>query len=160
ASGTIIGASKVARDITERKLQEATLRETNAALTRSNADLEQFAYSASHDLQEPLRMVTAYSEMLSRKFGAALGTTGDEYIRFVVEGVARMEQLLKDLRIYAQISIEQQEPADIEAEETLRRALENLETTIREGGATIVHGTLPVVRMHEFQLQQMFHNLI
>ena len=71
ASGTIVGASKVARNITERERQEQALREANAALTQSNADLQQFAYSASHDLQEPLRMVATYGEMLRRRFGRA-----------------------------------------------------------------------------------------
>src|SRR5262249_43355765 len=83
ASGTIIGASKVARDITEREIQAQALREANAALTRANADLQQFAYSASHDLQEPLRMVSTYSEMLNKKFGGTLGPRGEEYIRYV-----------------------------------------------------------------------------
>ena len=82
ADGRIVGASKVARDITEKVRQEEALQEANAALKRANADLQQFAYSASHDLQEPLRMVAIYSELLQKRFGGKLGPTGDEYIGY------------------------------------------------------------------------------
>jgi len=84
---------QVARDITERKQQEQALRAANAALSRSNADLQQFAYSASHDLQEPLRMVATYSEMLKRKFGGKLGPLGEEYIGYTVQVHCAWEQL-------------------------------------------------------------------
>src|SRR6185312_8322869 len=86
ASGRIVGASKIARDITARVRQEKALREANEALKRANADLEQFAYSAAHDLQEPLRMVATYSELLRKRFGGKLGPKADEYIGFTVEG--------------------------------------------------------------------------
>ena len=161
ASGRIIGASKVARDITLREQQEAALRETNAALLRSNSDLQQFAYSASHDLKEPLRMVAAYVEMLKRKFGGALGPSGDEYIRYTVEGTSRMEQLLADLVAYTHASTLGEEPKeDIDAQKILKAALGNIEAAIQESGALITHTELPRVRMHEFQLQQVFQNLI
>jgi PAS domain S-box-containing protein len=161
AWGKIIGASKVARDITEKELQEQVLRDTNAALTRSNADLQQFAYSASHDLQEPLRMVATYSEMLKKHFAGKLGARGDEYIGYTVQGALRMEQLLKDLRAYTQVSTTQQQPdLDINAEEVLEKALANLETAIADSDASVTHTDLPHIRMHEFQLQQLFQNLI
>ncbi len=161
ASGAVIGASKVARDITEFELQEEALKKANAALTRSNADLQQFAYSASHDLQEPLRMIAAYSEMLRRKFGGQLGPTGDEFIGYTIQGALRMEQLLRDLRAYTQASTMEQEPADdIDARAILDKALANLQAAIEGSGATITHSALPMVRMHEFQLQQLFQNLI
>jgi PAS domain S-box-containing protein len=161
SSGAVMGASKVARDITERERQEETLRIVNAALTRSNADLQQFAYSASHDLQEPLRMVATYSEMLQRKFGGTLGPSGDEYIRYTIEGALRMEQLLRDLRAYTQAStMEQELTEDIDAGKILDRALQNLETAIKDSSAFITRTALPWVRMHEFQLQQLFQNLI
>ena len=161
ASGVVIGASKVARDMTERQQQEEALRTVNAALTRSNADLQQFAYSASHDLQEPLRMVATYSEMLQRKFGGQLGPAGDEYIRYTIEGALRMEQLLHDLRAYTQASTMEQEPSeDIDAGRVLDKALLNLDTVIKDSGASITRSDLPFVRMHEFQVQQLFQNLI
>jgi PAS domain S-box-containing protein len=161
ASGEIIGASKVARDITERKRQEHALRDANAALTRSNEDLQQFAYSASHDLQEPLRMVSIYSELLQEKFGGKLGTKGDEYIGYTIQGAIRMEQLLADLRAYTKASMTGQEATeDIDAREILDKALVNLEAAINQSGASITTTDLPRLRMHEFQLEQIFQNLI
>ncbi len=161
AAGNVTGASKVARDVTERVRQEQALRDANAALSRANADLQQFAYSASHDLQEPLRMVAAYSELLQKKFGGKLGAAGDEYIRHTVQGAMRMETLLRDLRTYTQVSTAEYEPTeDIDAAEVLKHAVANLEVVIRESGASIESTDLPSVRMYEFQLQQLFQNLI
>jgi PAS domain S-box-containing protein len=161
AAGNVTGASKVARDVTERVQQEQALRDVNAALSRANADLQQFAYSASHDLQEPLRMVAAYSELLQRKFGGKLGPTGDQYIRHTVQGAMRMETLLRDLRTYTQVSSEEREPKeDVDAREVLKKALANLEVVIKESDASIESTDLPRVRMYEFQLQQVFQNLI
>jgi PAS domain S-box-containing protein len=161
ASGTIIGASKIARDITARVHAEETLRETNAALSRANADLEQFAYSASHDLQEPLRMIATYSELLRRKFGGQLGEAGEEYIRYTVEGARRMHQLLNDLLAYTHASMFSEEPgSDVDANEALKQAISNLHLAITSSGARITHTDLPLVRMHLFQLEQVFQNLI
>jgi PAS domain S-box-containing protein len=161
ASGTIVGASKVARDVTERRIQEQALRTANATLARANADLQQFAYSASHDLQEPLRMVSTYSDLLKERFGGKLGSSGDEYIGYTIQGALRMEQLLKDLRAYMQaISMGQEPSAEIDAGGVLDKALANLESAIAESGATISRTALPRVRIHAFQLQQLFQNLI
>lgn len=161
ASGRIIGASKIARDITEQVEHQRALERANALLARSNADLEHFAYSASHDLQEPLRTVSIYSEMLQRKFGGKLGESGDEYVRFILEGAARMEQLLKDLRTYVHSSKASDEGAqDLDSAEVLRRTLVNLKPAIDRNQASITHGPLPWVRIHEFQLEQLFQNLI
>jgi PAS domain S-box-containing protein len=161
ATGTIAGASKVARDITERGVQEHALREANMALTQSNADLQQFAYSASHDLQEPLRMVATYSEMLKRRFGGTLGQTGDEYIGYIIQGALRMEQLLKDLRAYAQASIGSQEPAETaDTDKILDNTLASLDGAIKECRACITRTPLPRVRVHDFQLEQLFQNLL
>ncbi len=161
ASGAVIGASKVARDVTEQERYQEALRAANDSLRRSNADLEQFAYSASHDLLEPLRMVSAYSEMLKRKFGGILGADGDEYIGYMVSGVARMEQILRDLRTYTQASIAGPHQAqDVDSNAALRRALTSLTTAIKDSGASITHADLPWVRMHEIQLDQLFQNLI
>ena len=161
SSGTIVGASKVARDITETERQAQALREANAALIRSNADLQQFAYSASHDLQEPLRMVSTYGELLQKKFSGTLGPKGDEYIGYMIQGALRMEQLLRDLRAYTQASMTGQEATeDIDAGEILDKALMNLGATINQSGASITRTDLPCVRMYEFQLEQVFQNLI
>ncbi|HEY2842511.1 MAG TPA: PAS domain S-box protein, partial [Bryobacteraceae bacterium] len=131
ADGRIVGASKVARDITERVRQEEAIQAGSAALQRANADLQQFAYSASHDLQEPLRMVAIYSELLQKTFGNQLGPRGEEYIGYTVRGALRMESLLKDLRTYMQVSTEGRHPTqDIDAGEILKKTLLNLEAAI------------------------------
>ena len=161
ASGAVVGASKVARDVTERVRQEQALHEANTALRRANADLEHFAYSASHDLQEPLRMVATYSELLQKRFGGQLGPTGDEYIGHTIRGALRMEALLRDLRTYAQVSAADYEPReDLEAGAVLTNALANLESSIAETGAQITSAPLPRIRIYEFQLEQLFQNLI
>ncbi len=161
ASGRVVGASKVARDITEKVRHEQALEAANAALQRANADLEQFAYSASHDLQEPLRMVAAYSQLLQQKFGGQLGPSGDEIIGHTVEGALRMERLLKDLRIYTQVSASEEEPPEkVDADQILKRTLASLEVAIADSGATVSSTELPRLCMHEFELEQLFQNLI
>ena len=161
ADGKVVGASKIARDITERVRHEEALRAANAALQRANADLQQFAYSASHDLQEPLRMVTIYGELLQEQFGHKLGPTGEEYLGYIVNGAMRIGSLLRDLRTYMQVSMTEEEPKEeVDAGAVLEKALANLEIAVNDSGASISHTALPRVRMHEFQLAQVFQNLI
>lgn len=106
-------------------------------------------------------MVSLYSELLQQRFGGKLGPKGDEYIRFTVQGAARMENLLRDLRIYTQASTaEYKDGEEADASEVLNRALGNLEVAVKESGASIVSAALPIVPMHEFQLEQIFQNLI
>ena len=160
-SGKVIGASKIARDITHQVETEAALREANELLRLANADLEHFAYSASHDLQEPLRSVSIYSEMLRKRLPDPLGAGANECIEYIVEGAARMQQLLKDLRNVAQATTNTQKPTqDVDANEALRRSLAILKPAIEESRAVITHGILPMVRVHDFQLEQLFQNLI
>lgn len=154
ASGRIVGASKVARDITAWKQQEAALRQ-------ANADLQQFAYSASHDLQEPLRTVTAYTQLLEMQVGGEIGDRGREFVRHIVEASTRMHNLLRDLRVYLQISTAGDEPAEeIDSREILEQALQNLAAAIKESGASIDVAALPRLRMPAFELEQVFQNLI
>ena len=161
SAGTIIGASKVARDITERERQEQLLREANLALTRSNEDLQQFAYSASHDLQEPLRVVSLYGELLQKTFGGKLGPKGDEYIGYTIQGALRMERLLSDLRAYTKASMPGKHATEeIDAGEILDKTLVNLRHVIDESEASITRTDLPGLRLHAFQLEQLFQNLI
>ena len=161
ADGRVVGASKVARDITELVRQEEALQAANAALERANSDLQQFADSASHDLQEPLRMVAAYSQLLQKRFGGQLGPIGDKYIGYMVEGAMRMESLLGALRMYTQLSMSEQQPSeDVDAGAVLDKTLANLEVVIHESGASITRTALPHIRMYEFQLEQLFQNLI
>lgn len=161
AEGRIYGASKIARDVTARVRQEKALLAAHESLKRANADLEQFAYSASHDLQEPLRMVATYSELLKKRYGGRLGEDADEYIGFTIEGATRMESLLRNLRIYTQVSTgEQASLGDIDANEILSKTLQGLEVAIRESAAVVTSDALPRVPMHEFQMAQLFQNLI
>jgi PAS domain S-box-containing protein len=161
ATGRVIGASKVARDVTERKRQEEALKAANATIMRSNADLQQFAYSASHDLQEPLRMVATYSELLKEEFGGKLGETGEAYLAHTLRGAARMERLLSDLRAYVHVSASGQEPTeDIDSGAAVDKALTNLEAAIRENEASLTRTSLPAVRIHKFELELLFQNLI
>jgi signal transduction histidine kinase len=144
-----------------RREAKAALREANDALTRANADLQQFAHSASHDLQEPLRIVATYSELLRREFGGQLGPNGDEYIGYMIDGALRMEQLLRDLRAYTMVSSAGHEPSDdVDADQVLEKALANLEVAIKESGACVTSTALPRVRIRDFQLEQLLQNLI
>jgi len=106
-------------------------------------------------------MVSIYTEMLRRKFAGQLGADGDEYINFAVQGALRMDQLLKDLRAYTQASIAGEEPeAELDSAAVLEKSLANVETAIRESAAVITHEGLPKIWLHEFQLEQLFQNLI
>jgi PAS domain S-box-containing protein len=154
SEGRVVGASMVARDVTARVRQELDLQ-------RANADLQHFAWSASHDLQEPLRMVSIYSELLRRKFTGQLGSTGDEYIGYTVLGAKRMENLLRNLRTYTHVSTLAAAPADeVDAEAIFTRTLESLAAPIQANEAKIECGALPKIRIYEFQLEQIFLNLI
>jgi hypothetical protein len=161
AKGGIVGASKVARDITLSESHAEALRAANVALTTANADLEQFVYSASHDLQEPLRMVATYSELVMRTFRDQLGPDGAEYLDYVLQGALRMEQLLKALRAYTLVSTTQKDPVNlVDSGAVLDRALANLRPAILESGAILTRTPLPKVKLHDFRLEQLFQNLI
>jgi PAS domain S-box-containing protein len=161
ASGGIVGASKIARDITMSEAQAEALRAANESLKTANADLEQFVYSASHDLQEPLRMVATYSELLMRTFRNQLGPDGAEYLDYVLQGALRMEQLLKDLRAYTLVSTTQKEPVDyVDSGAVLDRALANLRPAIVDSRAVVTRTPLPKVKLQDFRLEQLFQNLI
>jgi PAS domain S-box-containing protein len=154
AVGRIVGASKVARDITERIRQEA-------ALKQANADLEQFAHSASHDLQEPLRTVALYSQLLERDFGGNLGDAGKDVLRHIVGASRRMQDLLHNLRIYLQVSSTRDQPVEeTDAGEIMKKVLQSLEAAITTSGSVITFAGLPRVRMRAFQLEQVLQNLI
>jgi light-regulated signal transduction histidine kinase (bacteriophytochrome) len=161
-SGEIIAISKIARDVTDQERNEQALRAANEALSRSNADLEQFAYSASHDLQEPLRTIAAYTGMLKRKYGGQLGPEADEYMRFTIDSVRRMHQLLKDLLDFTRASTVNEEGEQrSNANVVLAEVRDNLKTIIEENEATISSGPLPVdLKIHHVHLQQLLQNLI
>ena len=144
----------VVRDVTERRRVEDELR-------RANSDLEQFAYSASHDLQEPIRNVAVYSEILEKRYGSVLDNRAREYLGFVTNGARRMDALVNDLLAYTQCG--QADDTTIvvsDASSALEGALEDLATTVANTGAKVSHGPLPTVEMPAVQLQQLFQNLV
>jgi PAS domain S-box-containing protein len=150
-----------ARLFTESKNAQENLRRSNAELRRVNEDLNQFAYSASHDLQEPLRMMAVFSQMLERKYQGQLDARAHKYINFMVEGAKRMELLLKDLLAYTQsIHFAPQEITLIDANPVFESALSNLDAAIRESGADVTCGPLPYLYVHEIHLLQLFQNVI
>jgi PAS domain S-box-containing protein len=153
ASGEIVGASSIARDITARKRAEDELR-------RSNAELEQFAYVASHDLQEPLRMVANYTELLGNRYKGRLDEKADKYIFYAVDGAKRMQRLVSDLLAYSRVGSQGKEPTRVDSGVVLRRVVQSLEGLIREAGATVAFGALPTVLADEVQLQQLLQNLV
>jgi two-component system, chemotaxis family, sensor kinase Cph1 len=147
-------------EITERKQAEAALQQAHEELKRSNAELEQFAYVASHDLQEPLRMVASYTQLVMRRYGDKLDKDAHEFMHYVVDGAARMKQLIEDLLAYSRVGTRQRDFKPIEVEAALKRALANLKAAIEESGAAVTRDPLPTVKGDEVQLPQLFQNLI
>ena len=148
------------RDITTRKKADALLLRKVAELKRSNEELAQFAYVASHDLQEPLRMVASYTQLLSRRYKGKLDAEADEFIGFTVEGVNRMQALIDDLLAFSRVGRGDRELTDVDAGFVARRALEALSARLAETGADVEIGELPTVRGDERELGQLFQNLI
>jgi signal transduction histidine kinase len=129
-------------------------------LERSNTDLEQFAYVASHDLQEPLRMVAGYTQLLAKRYQGKLDADADQYIRFIVDGAAHMQGLIKDLLAYSRLGSREEKVAVTDCEIVLQTALAALRAPIQESGAVVTHDPLPTVTADEFQLLQLLQNLI
>jgi light-regulated signal transduction histidine kinase (bacteriophytochrome) len=150
----------IKQDVTERKRAQAELAQQAQRLARSNAELEQFAYVASHDLQEPLRMVASYTQLLAKRYRGKLDSDADEFIAYAVDGATRMQALINDLLAFSRIgrSGRRREPTDCSG--VLGRVLTDLKVTIEESGAVVTHGTLPEVMGDAAQLQQVFQNLI
>jgi PAS domain S-box-containing protein len=146
----------------QQQMEGATqLKMANQALQRSNADLEQFAYAASHDLQEPLRMVSIYSQLLQEEYGDSLDIQAASYIQFAVNGATRMSNLLRALLTYSRVAnAAPQESQNTESESAVSAALLNLSATIESSNAAIKVGEMPVVRIPEIHLVQLFQNLI
>jgi signal transduction histidine kinase len=152
--------SRVKQRTADLEAQAKELQIRSADLQRSNADLSQFAYVASHDLQEPLRMVASYMGLLSRRYEAQLDEAAQKYIRFAVEGATRMQTLINDLLSYSRAGTQAIEKRRISSEGALKSALQNLEVAIKESGARIRRSQLPVIEADETRLVQVFQNLI
>jgi two-component system sensor histidine kinase/response regulator len=131
------------------------------ALRRANSDLEQFAFSASHDLQEPLRMVATFSQLLQMKYAGKLDAQADTIIEHCVEGATRMGRMIRDLLEYTRAaSISETLPERVSAEEMLEEALNNLRSSIEESNATVTHEPLPALQVEPVHLKQIFQNLV
>jgi hypothetical protein len=156
----VVGRVWSFRDVTERKRAEETLARQAQELARSNAELEQFAYIASHDLQEPLRMVASYVKLLEQRYQGQLDSDADEFIFFAVDGASRMQALINDLLTYSRVGTRGKpfEPTDCST--CLNHALTNLKIAIEESGAVVTHDPLPTVMADAAQLVQLFQNLI
>jgi PAS domain S-box-containing protein len=185
AAGQPLFLQGIAYDITEKKQAEAVLRGLNVELerrvqertaelekanmvlsqqaeelARSNADLEQFAYVASHDLQEPLRMVGSFTQLLAKRYQGQLGADADDFIHFIVEGAVRMQHLINDLLTYSRVGRENKEFAPIDCSLLVNTARTYLSKAIEESGATVTVDPLPTVLGEESQLLQLFQNLL
>ncbi len=157
AEGTIIGLCGIARDITERKQVEEELRD-------SYANLQQFAYIISHDLQEPLRMVTSFLKLLRETYAGdpprPLDDEALEYIWYAVDGAKRMKDMIQALLLYSRVGTRGKAPTSTDSQTVLETALVNLMVTIKETNAQVTHDPLPTVLADKVQLEQVFQNLI
>jgi PAS domain S-box-containing protein len=158
AEGILVTAA--IRDITERKRSEEHLVKTVAELKRSNDELQQFAYVASHDLQEPLRMVASYTELLARRYHGRLDSDANEFIAFAVDGCNRMQGLIKDLLAYSRTGTSGKALRKISGEDALSEALTNLRAAVEQSCAVVTHGSLPTITTDGTQLAQVFQNLV
>jgi light-regulated signal transduction histidine kinase (bacteriophytochrome) len=150
----------VYRDITERKNAEEQIRRALLDLQRSNQDLEQFAYVASHDLQEPLRMVASYTELLAQRYEGQLDDKAQSYIRYAVDGASRMQRLINDLLTYSRVNTRGQAFQPTDSHAVLGEALQNLTAAIEESRAIITNDDLPTVHADGTQLLQLLQNLV
>jgi len=150
----------MARDISERKKAEEKLKETIGELKRSNEELQQFAYITSHDLQEPLRTITSFTQLIERRYKGRLDSDADEFIEFIVDSAMRMKEMIQGLLDYSRVGTAGVEFKCNDAEEVLKIVLANLRALISENEAKITHDPLPEVMADKSQLIQLFQNLI
>ena len=148
------------REISARRSVETSLREREVALSRSNGELEQFAHIASHDLQEPLRMISSYTQLLRRRYANKLGADADEFIGYAVDGTKRMQLLINDLLNFSRVTSEAKPREPVDLEEALSDTLKDLKIRIEDCGATVTHDPLPTVPADPVQMRQLLLNLI
>jgi light-regulated signal transduction histidine kinase (bacteriophytochrome) len=150
----------VGTDVTDRKRAQGVLRAAYEELARSNAELQQFAYVASHDLQEPLRMIGSYTQLLERRYGDRLDQDAREFMGFIVDGATRMKQLIEDLLAYSRVGTRGKEMRPVQAQAVLDKALVNLRAAVEQSAAAVTHESLPEVNADDAQLAQLLQNLI
>ncbi len=148
------------REIAERKATAEELRRKSEELARSNLELQQFAYIASHDLQEPLRAISGFTELLEKRYKGQIDERADKYIHFIVDGTRQMHQVIEDLLSYSRVQTRAREFDRIDANESLERAILNLHFPITEKHAKITHDPLPEIFADPVQITQVFQNLI
>jgi signal transduction histidine kinase len=149
----------VRRALEEKRLRQLR-RQSEEELARSNAELEQFAYVASHDLQEPLRMIANYTQLLAERYRGKLDEQADKYIAYSVDGATRMQALIQDLLKFSRVGKQEIEPRTTECRAVVEQAVKNLQAAILESGAAVNWNELPVVMADPGQLTQVFQNLI
>jgi light-regulated signal transduction histidine kinase (bacteriophytochrome) len=160
-TGNMVRIWGTQQDITRRKQVEEALSRQSADLARSNSDLQQFAYVVSHDLQEPLRMISSYTQMLTKRYKSQLDGDADEFMGFIVAGADRMSQLIRDLLAYSRVvNIEESAFPYIELEGPVYTALMNLRMAIQDSGAQVSKDALPGILGSRVQMVQLFQNLI
>ncbi|OEU60190.1 MAG: hypothetical protein BAW33_03620 [Desulfobacterales bacterium C00003104] len=150
----------LAKDVAERKRVEEALRQSVAELERSNVDLAQFAYVASHDLQEPLRMISSYVQLLARRYKGRLDADADDFIGYAVDGATRMQTLINDLLTYSRASARSKAFEATDCVLVLEQTLVNLKEQIRKNSVVVTHDPLPTVMANGSQLAHLFSNLI
>jgi len=160
ATGEIVGGIELVKDITERKQIELEREELSQKLADSNRELQHFAYIASHDLQEPLRTITSFIQLLAKRYKGKLDKDADDFIGFVTDGAQRMQQLINDLLAYSRVDSKGKPFAPFDGEVALGYALANLRQAVEESGAIITHDPLPSLCGDEVQMVQLFQNLI
>ena len=148
------------RDITERKHAEQALVKKSEDLARSNADLAQFAYVASHDLQEPLRTITRFVQLLEKRYQGKLDQDADEFIGFIVGGTKRMQQIINDLLAYSRVNTRREPPNIVKIDDAIQIAMQNINYVLEEAGGTIIYGEMPSIIADETQMTQLFQNMI
>ncbi len=158
--GKPTGFLEVNRDITARKLAEEALRSNTASLELVNAELREFAYVASHDLQEPLRAVSSYVQLLAQRYKGKLDQDADDFIFYARDGASRMQRLIEDLLSYSRVGTRKDPFERIDCEAVLKEAILNLQLAIEDSGAMVSHDPLPTVSADRFQLVQLFQNLL
>ena len=164
--GTLIEIEKqklvqfILQDITARKKAEQLLQETIEELAHINAELEQFTYIASHDLKEPLRMISSFVQLLEQRYKDKLDEDANDFIRFITEGVVRMQDLIKNLLDYSKIGKPHKEFERVDLNDVLKDGIDNLRQIINETNAEIIYDSLPIIYGDKYQLIQVFQNLI
>jgi len=153
--------AKLQAEVVERRPAERELQAANQAIQRANDNLREFAHVASHDLQEPLRSVAGFSELLRRKYKGKLDSQADEFIEFIFSGTVRMQNLIRALLEYSRATAAGADPVEpVDSAAALRAALDNLNTAIQSTGASIQTLDLPTVEANEIALVQLFQNLV